>query len=156
MRELAKLCNFCSDQCAQKSIRDQIIEGLVDGDVVENLLREKELTLDATIAKCRAQEAARKQRAEIVGGGVNIQAVHKPEMQRTPAYKPCPGCGSAPRPGGRQQCPAATRTCHYCKKVGHLAKVCWQREMDPAHPLILLELFTMSPPWTLMRINTPK
>ena len=28
LRELAKTCNFCNDGCAQKNIRDQIIEGL--------------------------------------------------------------------------------------------------------------------------------
>ena len=38
LRELAKTCKFCSDACMQKSIRDQIIEGLRDGDTVEDLL----------------------------------------------------------------------------------------------------------------------
>ena len=48
--------------CAQKSIRDQIIEGLLNGDTVEALLQAN-LTLDETISKCRAQEAAKRQRA---------------------------------------------------------------------------------------------
>lgn len=30
--ELAKTCKFCSDNCTQKNIRDQIIKGLLDGD----------------------------------------------------------------------------------------------------------------------------
>ena len=59
LRELAKTCKFCSDQCTMKSIRDQIIEGLTDGDTVEDLLKEKDLTLDKTIITCRAQEAAK-------------------------------------------------------------------------------------------------
>lgn len=67
LRELAKTCNFCSDECLQKNIRDQIIGGLLDGDAVEILLREKDLSLATTIDKCRAQEAARKQRGEIAG-----------------------------------------------------------------------------------------
>ena len=46
LHELAKTCNFCSDQCTQNSIRDQIIEGLLDGDTVEDLLKEKDLTLE--------------------------------------------------------------------------------------------------------------
>ena len=38
LRELAKTCQVCSDACCQKNIRDQVIEGLLDGDTVENLL----------------------------------------------------------------------------------------------------------------------
>ena len=48
------MAKFCSDGCCQKSIRDQVIEGLLDGDTVENLLQEKDLTLKTTIAKCIA------------------------------------------------------------------------------------------------------
>ena len=62
LRELAKTCNFCSAECSQKSIRDQIIERLLDGDTIEELLKQQNLTLDATITTCRAQEAAKKQR----------------------------------------------------------------------------------------------
>lgn len=45
LHELAKTCKFCSDECTQKSIRDLIVEGLIDGDTVEDLLKESELTL---------------------------------------------------------------------------------------------------------------
>ena len=48
LRELAKTCKFCSDEYIQKSIRDQIVEGLMDGDTVEDLLKESDLTLEAT------------------------------------------------------------------------------------------------------------
>ena len=130
LRELAKTCGFCSDECTQKSIRDQIIEGLVDGDTVESLLRQKNLTLETAISRCRAQEAAKKQRAEISGGAMgtgvspaNVQALHKQTLP-PPHLKTCQGCGSSIHPGGRQQCPAVNRRCNFCKKVGHIAKVC--------------------------------
>ena len=32
LRELVKTCNFCSDACTSKNIRDQIIDGLLDAD----------------------------------------------------------------------------------------------------------------------------
>ena len=48
-----------------KSIRDQIIEGLADGDTIEDLFKEKDLTLDKMITTCHAQEAAKRQWAEI-------------------------------------------------------------------------------------------
>ena len=65
LRELAKTCNFCSEECAQKNIGDQIIEGINDGDTVEHLLRQPNLTLDTAINTCRAQEAAKRQHREI-------------------------------------------------------------------------------------------
>ena len=65
LRELAKTCNFCDDACTQKNVRDQIIAGLTDGEAVEDLLKEKNLTLDTAVTKCRAHEAAKRQRAEL-------------------------------------------------------------------------------------------
>ncbi len=32
LRDLAKTCNFCNNECLKRAIRDQIIEGLQDGD----------------------------------------------------------------------------------------------------------------------------
>ena len=61
LRELVKTCNFCNDACTQKSLRDQIIENLLDGDTVEYLLQEKDLSLDKTVHMCQTQEAAKKQ-----------------------------------------------------------------------------------------------
>ena len=136
LRELAKTCSFCSDECTQKKIRDQVIEGLLDGDTVESLLREKNLTLKSTISKCRAHEAAKRQRAEITGATAsvstpNVQTLRKqtppPSWKQTPHHslsRICQGCGSSPHPGGRQQSPATNRKCNFCKKVGHIAKVC--------------------------------
>ena len=78
LRELVKTCNFCSTACSQKSIRDQIIEGLIDGDTVEHLLRQQDLTLDNAIAICRAQEAAKKQCKDISDNPVlTIQRITK-------------------------------------------------------------------------------
>ena len=56
LRELVKTCNFCSPACAAKSIRDQIIEGILDGDTIEHLLQQQNLTLDKAITMCRAEE----------------------------------------------------------------------------------------------------
>ena len=46
LRDLVKTCNFCFNDCMQKNIRDQVIEGILDGDTVENLLQVKDLSLD--------------------------------------------------------------------------------------------------------------
>jgi len=59
-RELAKTCKFCSDDCTENSIRDQIIEWASDGDTIDDLLQENNLTLPRTISLCHSHEAARK------------------------------------------------------------------------------------------------
>ena len=43
----------------EKNSRDQIIEGVKDGHMVEDLLQEHNLTLATAIAKCRSKEAAK-------------------------------------------------------------------------------------------------
>ena len=45
LRELAKTCNFCSDRCTQKNLRDQAYFIMINGDAVEDLLQETGLTL---------------------------------------------------------------------------------------------------------------
>ena len=142
LRELAKTCKFCSEECTQKNIRDQIIEGLIDGDAVETLLREKGLSLQAAMLKCRGQEAAKRQRAEIAGDpALTIRKTlvylfppnktkyypprsFPPSRSNPPPTRVCLGCGGDFHPGGRQQCPAYTLTCRTCNRVGHLARVC--------------------------------
>ena len=108
LRELVKTCNFCLDACIQKNIRDQIIEGLLDGDTIGTLLQETDLTLERTIHKCQAQEAAKRERTKLSDYHVeSVSAVRK--LQDRKGYTPpltCPGCGSKPHPAGRTQCPA--------------------------------------------------
>ena len=41
LMELSKTCKFCSDECNQKNIRDQIIEGISDGDTGIFVAREE-------------------------------------------------------------------------------------------------------------------
>ena len=100
LRDLVKTCNFCSNECMRKNIRDQVIEGILDGDTVENLLQVKDLSLDKTIQICQAQKAAKKQRAntssvhqELVAAVRTPQTHHrKSPFHTTPNYPPiCQG-----------------------------------------------------------------
>ena len=141
LRELTKTCNLCSNQCAQKSIRDQIIEGLVDKDAVEHLLRQQELSLEAAITICRAQETTKKQCRSIQESNPDsVLAIrqHRQQLLLTQRQQPrqqltatCPGCGSKPHLGGRAHCPAYDKTCHHCNKAGHFARVCQARQVWP-------------------------
>ena len=60
MIALIKMCKFCSNSCTKKCFRDQIIEGLRDPETIEDLLKEKDLMLEATIMHNRSCEAERK------------------------------------------------------------------------------------------------
>ena len=134
LREMTKTCNFCNAQCTQKSIRDQIIEGLLDKDTVEHLLRQQELSLEAAITICRAQEAAKKQckfmQESTAESVLAMQQPRKPTQRQLPMAS-CPGCGSKPHIGGRVHCPAYDKTCHHCNKPGHFARVCRARQTRP-------------------------
>ena len=98
LRDLSKTCKFFAKECTRKNICDQIIEGLLEGDTVEDLLQEQDLSLDTAISKCRAQEAARKQRADITSGldGAQIRVGGKRQTENTTdsPQRPCAGCGT--------------------------------------------------------------
>ena len=137
LRELVKTCNFCSSDCTNKNIRDQIIKGLLDADTTENPLQETDLTLDRAITKCQAQEAAKKQRVRLHDHSTESIAV----LQKSQDWKncsptsTCQGCGAQTHPAGRTQCPAYNQTCFNCHKVGHFTKVCRSRPPRQWGPL---------------------
>ena len=133
LRELIKTCKFCSDAWAQKGLRDQIIEGLQNADTVEDLLKEKDLTLATTIMRFRSREAAKKHCSDIteVEPGT-IAAARTPYQARS---KTCTGCGGPWHKVGRQQCPAYNQLCIHCHKVGHFSKVCRSRQTQQPLPL---------------------
>ncbi len=126
LRELAKTCNFCNNDCLQKALRDQIIEGLLDWEIIQELLKEKTLTLEDTITKCHALESAKKSRHNIQGSPeVNAIPARPADSSRVGT---CPRCGNPHHDGGRKRCPAYSITCRNCGKVGHFGRVCRQRK----------------------------
>ena len=143
LRELAKTCKFCSDECTQKNIRDQIIEGLIDGDTVEELLQEKDLTLAKTITKCRGLEAAKRQWAEI--SGATPEAASERHIRTTPLPTPAQDVVASSTWAAEGNAQPTTwlaynLTCHQCQQIGHLAKACRSRQprqpppQTPNHP----------------------
>ena len=133
-----KTHKFCNDDCTQKNIRNQIITGLTNGEAVEDLLIEKNLTLDTALSKCRAHKAAKCQRAELAGGSPE-KAMHavcqkQQNLSSTHGGPRCPGCGSGFHPGGHRQCPAYQLVCHLCNLAGHIPKFCKSRKPAQSRP----------------------
>ena len=120
----------------QKLIWDQIIEGLLDGDTIEDLLQEADLTLPKAISICQAREVAKKQCTNLsTQPWESVAALQRRHDDRSRNPHPiCPGCGAKSHPTGRSQCPAFTQTCHHCHKVGHFAKVCCSKGARQLQP----------------------
>ena len=123
LRDLVKTCNFCDDKCVEKALRDQLIEGLMDNNTVEDLLKIKELTLDVAINNAEACKSAKKNLVKVTGGA-SIQAV-KSSYKKT---KGTPGseCGKCGHTKHHQatECPAKDKICKKCNKKGHFQKMC--------------------------------
>ena len=121
LRELVKTCKFCLEDCVKKNICDQIIEGLNDGDTVEDLLQIANLTLTTTITKCHSREAARRHRSNM---SVQVAALRRPYQtshQATPmTMETCPGCGARTHRGGRRQRPAYNQVCSHATRLDNL------------------------------------
>ena len=110
LRDLVETCNFSSNECTQKNIRDQLIEGILNGDTVEDPLRLKNLTLDKAIQVCQAQEAVKKQHTNMISiHQESVAAIRNPQTQckkplghTTSSYPgTCPGCGGKLHSGGQ-------------------------------------------------------
>ena len=116
LRELAKTCNFCNNDCLQ--IQD--------------------LTLDAAVTKCRGLEAAKRSRSDIKGSA-EVNAVRRTpapmDSRKQDTHAPtCTGCGNRPHVGGRKNCPAQGKSCNRCGKVGHFGRVCRQSRSGDKKP----------------------
>ena len=148
LRELAKTCNFCDDKCLQNSLRDQLVEGIIDPDTFQDLLKEQDLTLEKAIKICRAMEAAKKELYpkqstassaldSASGEEINVVSRYK-RSKKTPVSSvvnpgTCRGCGQAEHPEGRRSsCPAFSSVCTTCGKTGHYHKVCLQKSTSSA------------------------
>lgn len=124
LHELAKTYNFCSSEYMHRALHDQIIEGLQDGEVVQELLQMRDLTLDQTVTKCCGLEAPKRSRKIIEGVEVNAICSRTPSSISTSSMGVCAGCGKAFHDGGRKKYPAYNQVCCKCGKLVHFSKVC--------------------------------
>jgi len=81
------------DKCTKKNLRDQIIEGLQDTETIEDLLKEKEFTLETAIMHCRSHEAARKYCSGPEHKDLSTVAAIQTPHQMAKVKPPCLGCG---------------------------------------------------------------
>ena len=113
LRELVKTCNFCSDKCTEKAIRDQLVEGLHDPDAVEDLLKIDDLTLTAAIKTAVAVENAKKNLTDITRGTEVRVMKSNYKKNKSLQQSMCNNCGFA-KHKEKSNCPAKGQQCRKC------------------------------------------
>ncbi|KAI2667094.1 hypothetical protein H4Q32_031059 [Labeo rohita] len=134
LRRLSVHCSF-GDQL-DAMLRDRIVCGVLDEALQRRLLAEPTLTFKEAEERALAAETAllnarllRKQQHELLPQDEVHYAAHThasahkvtTTSENQNRDKPCYRCGSQHFP---QACKFSTAVCHYCKKRGHIARVC--------------------------------
>ena len=133
-------CKVCTGKCnheeslREERLRDQIICGMIDAEAQQKLFTKdiNTLTLEDTLTICNSKEFSRQTKGKIRPGEsyeINRVNTHrkrsqykKLKMRRHDDNKTCSGCGGTCE--NETECPARTRSCNNCGKLGHYATVC--------------------------------
>lgn len=125
LRKLSEHCNFGVQ--LESMLRDRLVCGILDEELQRKLLADPKLTLASALDISLAGEAAQRQASEI-RGTVQPNSVNflKPKSNNRSARdkqskKTCHRCGNS-HPYG--ECKFLKAVCNYCKKIGHIAKMC--------------------------------
>ena len=152
LRKIAEHCEY--KDVLSDMLRDRLVCGIRDRTTQRQLLRETALTFDKALQMALAAEAADKDSRRLTGATHGHDKDLKEECdppasvhrvgQRRPQYSGSKKQGS-PRPvqekpecfrcGGKHHpssCPCKEYVCHFCKKKGHLAKVCRKKTRSKA------------------------
>ena len=144
LKHHATECKF-SESMRLERLRDRIVSGIRDKRMMSELLKLKleELTFDVAVTKCIAIEQSYKD-VEALQGGMEVQnpvnvlsrskqrsrRANSAQTKATPPEKHASKEQTCYRCTGQHDqktCPFKKEKCHYCKKQGHLKKVCKKR-----------------------------
>lgn len=130
-------------------VRDKIVVGIRDKNLSEKLQLDSELTLSKAIEKVRLSESVKKQQEILCEKSSFIQPIsttNKQKVKKSFFPKPkvignkkfdknfekptfmehCKWCGKQKH--DRKFCPAKDEKCIKCSKIGHFARVCFQKD----------------------------
>lgn len=145
LKKKSKLCVF--GRLRRELIVTQIIRGLKDSDVREQLLRKPNLDLEEAMARCKVAEIANQQAGGTTHQPENISHKAEDANQETKIAEVSPGsqrhssqhlrrvarvktclcdyCGS--KHGVGDKCLAWDAICYNCERLGHFARMCRSR-----------------------------
>ena len=115
-------------------LRDRLVCGCRDKRLQYTLLSDPELTFDKALLAAKSSGTADRGAKDLSGSG-SVNKLNPHRRPRQPPSNPtkltlpdaCSRCGAAHSPS---TCKYKTATCHYCKKLGHLASVCRKKARD--------------------------
>ncbi|XP_031747556.1 uncharacterized protein K02A2.6-like [Xenopus tropicalis] len=137
LRHIAEHCQF--GEFLNDMLRDQLVCGIQNEALQRRLLAEPNLTLAAAQEKALAAETALLHTKAIHHTATSVHTIsskqaddiqfqnNKPKdylATNASPFTPCIGCGGQHR---RSVCPFKNAVCHYCKKKGHVIRVCKAR-----------------------------
>ena len=148
LRKIAECCEYGG--VLNDMLRDRLVCGTSNKGIQRRLLQQAELTFDKAMEMAQAAEAAEKDSECLTGATADknhptsevlvppaaLDSVHNVTQQRKQRNNAKQQGGGSPQPtqsgccyrcGGQHKqsaCPREEWVCHFCKKKGHLAKVC--------------------------------
>ena len=131
LRILVKEANYAAEH-NDRFLRDFLVLGMNSDHVQKDCFKVgNALTFKEGRDMAKSEESADKQlqlmNTEV--HSINTRKGYQGQRNQQPTLytgsgklETCRNCGCGPH--SREQCPGKNATCHYCHKVGHLAKVC--------------------------------
>ena len=139
LKRLAVHCNFGT--YLTRALRDQFVGGVRSRSTRKKLLSE-DRTFDQAVKVAQADELAEKESKELLLSAERTETVQAHSISNKKNYsfkggdankakpfeqgKTCFRCGSTQHLADK--CSHTYTTCNYCKKAGHLAKVCFKKK----------------------------
>ncbi|XP_068675547.1 uncharacterized protein [Montipora foliosa] len=143
LKRLTVNCNFGT--YLTRALRDQFVGGVKSQATKKKLLSE-DRTFEQALKVAQADELAEKESKQLQSNSnlsAKVQAVHSVPKKSSPAHpvnkqqsattgkthaKFCFRCGSSQHLGDK--CSHSTSVCNFCKKKGHIAKVCFKMKKE--------------------------
>ena len=135
LRRLSINCDFAEN--LEDRLKDKIVEGIKNKQILNKLLQEKDLTYKKAVEIATAWETTAKDVGTILrkpATEVDIHSINKEQAPKTHyetsssgtygSGKPSSECTNCGYTHSGKSCPASGATCHKCKKVGHFARMC--------------------------------
>ncbi|XP_049522593.1 uncharacterized protein K02A2.6-like [Dermacentor silvarum] len=128
LKKLSEHCEFGT--FLKDLLRDRIVCGIRDTQMQTRLLEEPNLTVGTAVLTALAIESVKRDASElcVMEGAVsaNVNVIRTSDKKHVSCYR----CGDAHY---ATECPHIRKICSYCRKVGHLARVCQSRDAGSNH-----------------------
>ena len=133
LRRISEHCKF--EATLDDMLRDRLVCGVRDKRLQQHLLAEANLTFKIAMEVSQAVEAAERNARDLQARQTpkteTVLALNEPRAANLPvSVAKCYRCGGAHLP---KDCHFKDAECHFCKKRGHIAKVCGAKTKAEGH-----------------------